>query len=298
MKRATYDHSVEEQEWRTRQIAHADRVEPWVRPRLERKYVGEKHPVDDFLFDYYPYSIGKLQAWHPGFDVILEGSAEEFLLNKDYIHTEAGITLNPAGIAKRKLRIDLAITILSNTAQKPPLFNCLGMHEWAMVYNIKPNDVRHASYALRLSPKEISNLVDEVGLRCTHFDAFRFFTQDSIPLNAIALTRNAQPENEQPGCVHATMDLYKYAMWAHPYLPSEFVADCFSLAREARTLDMQASPYDLRELGYEPILMETNEGRAEYIRCQQTLHQRGAVLRAELLDQLRLLTDNGMQQSV
>ena len=294
VKRATYDHSVEEQEWRNRQDAHAARVEPWVRPRLERKFVGEKHPVDDFLFDYYPYSIGKLQAWHPGFGVILEGNAEEFLLNKDYIHTDVGVTLNPEGIVKRKPRVDLAITILQNTTTKPPLFHCLGMHEWAMVYNIKPNEVRHESYALRLSPKEIADLVDEVGLRCTHFDAFRFFTQDSIPLNVIAPTRASQPENEQPGCVHATMDLYKYAMWANPYLPSEFVADCFSLARTARTLDMQASPYDLRELGYEPILMETHEGRTEYIKRQQELHLRGAQLRLKLLSQLRDLSTSVM----
>ena len=289
MARATYDDSVKEQEWRGRQVTHAARVEPWVRPRLERKFVGEKHPVDDFLFDYYPYSIGKLQSWHPGFGVALEGDADEFLLNKDYQRTLEGVTLNPAGLTKRKPRIELAIAILNNTAAKQPLFNCLGMHEWAMVYNIKPDEVRHESYALRLSPSKIAALVDEVGLRCTHFDAFRFFTHDAIPLNVITPTREMQPGLEQPGCVHATMDLYKYAMWAYPYLPSEFVADCFALAREARTLDMQASPYDLRELGYEPILMETNEGRAEYIKRQQALHQLGAELRLQLLDHLKNL---------
>lgn len=295
MKRATYDHSVKELEWRDRQRAHAARVEPWVRPRLERKYVGEKHPVDDFLFDYYPYSIGKLQAWHPGFGEVLEGNVEDFLQHKDYVTMETGVTLNIEGITKRKPRVDLAITILTNTAMKPPLFNCLGMHEWAMVYKIKPDEVRHESYSLRLSTDEIAALVEEVGLRCTHFDAFRFFTRDSIPLNVLTPTRDSQPEHEQPGCVHATMDLYKYAMWANPYLPSEFVADCFALAREARTLDMQASPYDLRELGYEPILMETNEGRAEYIKRQQLLHEHGSALRLQLIEKLMQLTNQVSQ---
>ena len=277
---------MEEQEWRERATAHAARVEPWVRPRLERKYVGEKHPVDDFLFDYYPYSIGKLQAWHPGFGVVLKGDTEEFLTHKDYLRVETGTTLDSGGITKRKPRIELAITILSNTAEKQPLFNCLGMHEWAMVYKIKTDEVRHESYALRLSTQEITDLVDEIGLRCTHFDAFRFFTHDSKPLNIITPTRESQPEIEQPGCVHATMDLYKYAMWANPYLPSEFVADCFELARKARTLDMQASPYDLRELGYEPILMETNAGRVEYIERQKELHEAGSALRLKLTKKL------------
>lgn len=262
-----------------------------MRPRLERKFVGEKHPVDDFLFDYYPYSIGKLQTWHPGFGETLEGEADEFLQHKDYELVQTGVTLKLEGLTKRKVRIDLAISILANTEQKQPLFNCLGMHEWAMVYKIKPTEVRHESYALRLSEQRIADLVEEVGLRCTHFDAFRFFTQDAIPLNIIETSRESQPENEQPGCVHATMDLYKYAMWANPYLPSEFVADCFELAREARTLDMQASPYDLLDLGYEPILMETNEGRTEYIKRQQELHRKGKLLRAKLIEQLQWLSD-------
>jgi hypothetical protein len=32
---------------------------------------------------------------------------------------------------------------------------------------------------------------------------------------------------------------------------------------------MRASPYDLRELGYEPIPVETPEGRADYVRRQR-----------------------------
>lgn len=60
------------------------------------------------------------------------------------------------------------------------------------------------------------------------------------------------------------MDLYKYAMWFSPFIASELVADCFALARQARELDMRAAPYDLVELGYEPIHIETPEGRREY----------------------------------
>ena len=45
--------------------------------------------------------------------------------------------------------------------------------------------------------------------------------------------------------------------------PSELVADCFALARDIRALDMRASPYDLAALGYEPVRVETPEGRAD-----------------------------------
>ena len=40
-------------------------------------------------------------------------------------------------------------------------------------------------------------------LRCTHYDAFRFFHPSAQPLNSVSLlTRDFQEENEQPGTVH------------------------------------------------------------------------------------------------
>lgn len=276
---------MDEQQWRKRQSAHAARVRPWVEPRLERRYIGKKHPVDDFLFDYYPYSIGKLTTWNPGYDVILEGAAQEFLARKDYIQTDAGITLSHEGLVKRAKRLPMAIEILRNTQEQKPQLGCFGMHEWAMVYRIQRHEVRHEDYPLRLTPQHIEAVVHEVGLRCTHFDAFRFFTQDAIPLNVISPTRATQADDEQPGCVHASMDLYKYAMWAGPYLASEIIADCFAFARTARTLDMRASPYDLASLGYEPIAMETVEGRAEYVRAQRLLMEAAEPLRDRLLNE-------------
>ena len=275
---------MDEQQWRDRQRAHTDRVSPWVKPRLARRFIGEKHPVDDFLFDYYPYSIGKITTWNPGYGVILEGNAEEFLTRQHYIRTDAGVTLSREGLVKCAKRLPMAIEIMHNTQEQKPHFGCFGMHEWAMVYRIKPDEVRHENYPLRLSTQHIEDVVNEVGLRCTHFDAFRFFTNDAIPLNIIEPTRASQPIDEQPGCVHASMDLYKYAMWAGPYIASELAADCFEFARSARVLDMRASPYDLASLGYEPIAMETVDGRAEYVRAQRSLMEAAAPLRARLLE--------------
>ena len=48
------------------------------------------------------------------------------------------------------------------------------------------------------------------------------------------------PTFEQPGCLHAGMDLYKHAYRLTPLVASELVADCFELARDIRVLDMRA----------------------------------------------------------
>jgi hypothetical protein len=45
---------------------------------------------------------------------------------------------------------------------------------------------------------------------------------------------------------------------------------------------MRASPYDLRDYGFEPIAVEAPAGRAEYVRGQQDVAERAAPLRAIL----------------
>jgi hypothetical protein len=79
------------------------------------------------------------------------------------------------------------------------------------------------------------------------------------------------------------MDLYKWAYKLSPATPGELVADCFELAVEIRELDMRASPYDLREHGYEPVPIETPQGKAAYVAAQRGFAERGAVLRQRLL---------------
>jgi hypothetical protein len=65
--------------------------------------------------------------------------------------------------------------------------------------------------------------------------------------------------------------------------------DCLQLAADARSLDMRASPYDLRDYGFEPIAVETPVGRAEYVRAQQVIAERAAPLRAILAARCDLL---------
>jgi hypothetical protein len=173
--------------------------------------------------------------------------------------------------------------LVRTSAQRPARTGCFGLHEWAMVYGLEQDEVRHSSWPLRLSSAQIRTTVDEIGLRCTHFDAYRFYTEEAAPMNEFALTRQTQPEFDQSGCLHATMDLYKWSLKYVELVGSDLVADCFELAREARTLDMQAAPYDLVPLGYEPIAIETPTGRAEYVRRQRALMEASAPLRERVI---------------
>jgi hypothetical protein len=88
---------------------------------------------------------------------------------------------------------------------------------------------------------------------------------------------------EQPGCLHANMDLFKWAYKLAPHSPAELVADCFELALAVRTLDMRAGPYDLSALGYPPVAVETPAGRAEYRSAQAEFARLASPLRSRLI---------------
>ena len=47
---------------------------------------------------------------------------------------------------------------------------------------------------------------------------------------------------------------------------------------------MRASPYELSELGYQPVPIETAAGKAEYVAAQRTFAQSAQLLRHRLLD--------------
>ena len=123
-------------------------------------------------------------------------------------------------------------------------------------------------------------------VRCTHYDAFRFFTPGARPLNKLAPTLDGRVDNEQPGCVHVTMDLFKWAMKAQPWVSAELAADAFELAHVARTVDMRASPYDFSAIGLKPIAIETAEGRVEYETEQRRLSALAEPVRARLIAEL------------
>ena len=272
-----------EQAWLARQQDHEARVRLWTDPQQARASRGEQHPVYDFLFEYYSFRAAWLRRWHPGPDVVLTGDrAREFLRWSEYQETEDGVILSAALPEHRQKFVAWLRELLVTTAERPAFFGCFGLHEWAMVYRQTPEEVRHTSHPMRFSPDELARIVEASPLRCTHFDAFRFFTAPAAPLNKVQLTRPAMLQNEQRGCLHANMDLYKWAFKLAPFTPSELIADCFALARDIREIDMRASPYDLRALGFAPIPVETETGSAEYEQHQRAFAKRGQPLRERL----------------
>jgi hypothetical protein len=166
---------------------------------------------------------------------------------------------------------------------RPAFYGCFGFHEWAMVYRQTRDELRHSAYPLRFPPEQLVCIIEANPICCTHFDAFRFFTTLARPLNRQQLTRATTIDFEQRGCLHANMDLYKWAYKLSPFTPGELVADCFELARDIREVDMRASPYDLRELGFSPIAVESAEGRATYERHQREFAVRSEPLRERLI---------------
>lgn len=239
-----------------RAAAHRLRVAPQAEGFLQRRSRGEKHPVWDFLFTYYNLSPGKLMTWRPA---IFE--------SRDIEGLEGWPPMGPRLIKEAKWVAQLCL----NIATRPPRFTCHGLHEWAMVYRQAAEQVRHNAWKLRLSPEELSAFVDSQALCCTHYDAFRFFTPDARTLNAHEPQLETRLALEQSGCLHANMDLYKWAGKLWPWIGSDLVADAFEIAVAGRELDMRASPYDLADLGFSPVKIETEEGREAYRRRQQQL---------------------------
>ncbi len=278
--------TLDREAWGARARAHAARVDVWVAPHLERRRLGGVHPVHDFLFTYYAQRPAQLRRWHPGYGVEL-ADAPEYDGQKGY--TDGTVT--PDYAASQRPVIAAIHTLLTATATRPPTLGCFGLHEWAMAYRSPENDIRH-DWPLRLGAHGTDEVVDGHRIGCSHFDAFRFFTPPARPLNMLTPGRDDRPAFEQPGCLHAGMDLYgKVAVRLSPLIPSELVADAFELAWEIRTLDMRAAPYDFTGLildpggePWTPVPIETPEGKAEYVAQQKAFAERGARIRQELIE--------------
>ena len=288
---------LDESDWAPREQRYLERVDAFLAPHERRMRAGEPHPVWDFLFTYYSLKPRQLRRWHPGFGHGLTGAgALRFTDRAGYGRRDDAVTVTDEYLAGRRETVAFVADLLAATARRPARLNCFGLHEWAMVY--RAPEVRHAQVPLRLSASDTDAVVESMPLRCTHFDAYRFFTEAAVPRNGEVLNRHAQSATEQPGCVHANMDLYKWSYKLGPLLESNLLMDCLDLAADARVLDMQASPYDLSEYGIEPITIEDPAGRAEYVRRQQDIANLAVPLRESLLSAcLTLLqhdTDGGL----
>lgn len=260
-------------EWEARTQAHRQRVQMHAESFVQRRANGTKHPVWDFLFTYYSFSPNKLLTWLPGVQQTFARPAPEVDSTR---HTWPSL---------KKRDLDQArwvAALCRNIQQKSSRFTCHGLHEWAMVYKQTPEQVRHSGYQLRVPAEQITGLIESQPLNCSHYDAFRFFTPEAVPLNAFRPDLETRLENEQGGCLHANMDLYKWATKLWLWVGSDLVADAFELALTARSMDMRASPYDLADLDFAPIPIETEAGRQQYRQEQHELAARAQPVREKL----------------
>ena len=273
------------QRWHELAAAHAERADTLTEAHRSRRAAGERHAIEDFLYTYYSTRPAILRRWHPGADLGLEpgpgGPAPQtawrwYATDSDgLVWLDVDRFLTHRGEAVRFIR-----RLLSATASRPAFVGCFGLHEWAMVY--RQGERRHP-LPLRLGQAGTDAVVESHPIRCSHFDAFRFFTPQAESLNRLRPTRATQPDMEQPGCLHAAMDCHKWAMKLGPAVPGDLALDCFELARDVRLLDMQASPYDLSSYGWPAVKVETPQGKAEYVARQRCFAERAAALRMRLV---------------
>ncbi|MGI8418692.1 MAG: 3-methyladenine DNA glycosylase [Nakamurella sp.] len=279
-----------ETDWRSVAADHAAVVDDLTAAHRSRVGTGRPHPVEDFLFSYYTLRPSQLRRWYPGAGVWLANAAERadwrFQQSRD-----GAVTVDVAALmAAHGDQIRFVRRLLGATAGRPAQFGCFGLHEWAMVFEATGEQLRHADWPLRLGQQGTDTVVRDHQIRCTHYDAYRFFTEPARPRNLLQPSLNTREQLEQPGCLHVGMDLYKWAYKLIPAVPSELLIDCFLLARDIREVDMRASPYDLAALGYQPIPIEIPAGKADYVARQREFADRSVPLRARLLDVTQLLT--------
>lgn len=288
--------------WHARREAHLARVESLADGFVQRRSRHEKHPVHDFLFTYYSFSPAKLKQWMPQLGVAIQ-TADEDLQAMPWLASDrfrrlpdGSLTLDQSFVSAHLA--DLArwvVQLCDNILERAPRFRCFGLHEWAMVYRQTREQIRHQGYELRLAPDELAAFVESQHIGCSHYDAFRFFTPEARPMNSLQPVLETRLEMEQGACLHANMDLYKWASKLWPWAGSDLLGRIFELACEGRDLDMRASPYDLHHLGYVPVCIETAEGRQQYESEQRRLAEKARPLRTELRSAAQTLAETHPQ---
>ncbi len=293
MQRSNHD-------WAAQAAAHTALVGPYADAFVDRRSRGLKHPVHDFLFTYYSFAPAKLKQWVPAISEVLPCDTD-LCESHPWLAKWGAVDAAHSTYRLDNTKLDARMISLArfvaelcaNVLDRAPRYRCYGLHEWAMVYRMTPEQVRHSGYRLRLSPSELAAFIDSQSLCCSHYDAYRFFTPEAAPLNTLKPRLDTRLQLEQSACLHANMDLYKWAHKLWPWVGSDLIAETFLLALEGRDMDMRASPYDLADLGYPPIRIETPEGREQYENEQRTLAEKAKPVREKVLAAALCISGSG-----
>ena len=291
-------------EWRSRADAHRCRVRDLLGGMFYDRKVHDRHPIYNFLFNYYRFRPHRtIERYSAGLDFALEscssGDDESlYLPSSKYLSVKDGcIEMDPVKSLNEKsvTRIRNLCTLLEIVQRRPPNFSCFGVHEFAMLHSGARHSFfqKKAGLELRMSQREIDDVVERAPIRCTHFDATRHFPDSALRSCRVKTSPALRTKNEQAGCIHTNLDLFKFSLRLWPFASSELVADALELAIRARELDMRASPYDLssvsdftelgRDFDLTPVLIETESGRAEFRDSTMVLYRDSLPIRDRLI---------------
>src|SRR3954463_15016431 len=133
-----YAGQVRAEVWQERSRAHAERADALTAGHRARKAAGQRHAIEDFLFEYYTTRPSLLRRWHPGAGIGLEpirdGAAPHagwrwYRTDQDVVSLDVEAFLADRGDTVRFVR-----RLLTATAARAAFTGCFGLHEWAMVY--------------------------------------------------------------------------------------------------------------------------------------------------------------------
>jgi len=189
------------------------------------------------------------------------------------------VALNVAAFdPARRASLAWMLNLAALTAERPPAFGCFGLHEWRWSTGKRPTRSATTTWPLRFPPDELARIVE--AHPCVARTSMPSGSSRRRRARSTACNRSAPPRRSSSsrGCLHANMDLYKWASNSRrSRRPNS--SPTARPARDIREVDMRASPYDLSKLGFAPIRIETPEGRAEYETLQRDFAAQSQPLR-------------------
>ena len=125
--------------------AHEESVDTLTKAHLDRHARGEKHPVWDFIFDYYRNSPGKFRRWHPGAGIAIAGACPH--ANWKYYVSDGDITWcdTDAFLAKRGKTARYVANLLRATTAHTAHYDCFCLHSWDTRYASKHESFRKSA---------------------------------------------------------------------------------------------------------------------------------------------------------
>jgi hypothetical protein len=182
---------VPEEQWRSEAEAYKSRVRRLVGGNLTS--YDSSNPIYNFLFRYYFWKPSSVATFSPGWNRILLGANPCDVTHgggqrAPFNWRDRGLYFDGSCCRRETLEgFEKTLDLLRKTESRPPTLSCFGMHEWAMLYSPPSVEVtasvpsRHQGLPLRLSQELLNSVVEErAPLRCSHFDAYRFFAQEAV----------------------------------------------------------------------------------------------------------------------